>query len=319
MHYNTVVVIDSAEDVNDAASQGQNLLAPFDESLRMESFSFLGMSPGGVERATESYVEEFADSDPEPAADIDAHVEWTARAVGWHETDDPKNGVYEAGAFGIISNHNPNSKWDSWTLGGRWGGWFPVNEGVHFSEYGLGYPDGQSTPLNRLGYADIIQVKNFNYHQKIRESADKAAQEYGNFLRATHGMDYGLTYEELAEKHAAETGINVLSDLSKESEPVRRAVRQEWFSQDFVQFNNSIGGTFREDPHEYWCINTGGRHKYILDRINKATAPHAFLRDEAWEERLGGEEERPAWVQKSYEILTELNPDSWVMMVDCHT
>ena len=314
MHFSTVIVVDRAEGAQDALNQATASMAPFDENLKMGTPAFVEVDEGTVQRAKIEYVS--VDEDPEPTAGTDEHNSWVARAVGWYADDHPRKGAYQDGVFGLMSNRNPNAMWDSWELGGRWSGWFPITDSVHFSEYALGSPSSYTNSLERVGYADCLQVKNLDRHRKIREATMKAQNKYDNFLRATHGMDYGLSYEEIAAKHRQKTGVDVLNDNREETNEVRRAVRREYFNQPFVSFNNNLG--ILEDPLDYWCINTGGAAEYCLRQLDKATVPDAFLRNGVWESRTGEDaSEVRAWASRASDIFDDLDPESWLMMFDC--
>ena len=76
----------------------------------------------------------------------------------------------ETGRFGY--HHNPDAKWDWWTIGGRWSGYFPVKPGRALNLGKPGAFDNKPEP----GKSDVVRVEEIDMDLVAKETREKAEE-----------------------------------------------------------------------------------------------------------------------------------------------
>jgi len=148
-------------------------------------------------------------------------------AQAWVENWNGARYYHAENAWGSFSN--PKAKWDWWSVGGRWTGFFPLQrqkvniKGWEFSkeaeelpEHGLGTP-GLMTEAGESGWADQVKVgdvdwarfyldkvekANTNWDKIQAELVDPGNQDRLNYVRWAYGHRDGDTLERYVQRRA---------------------------------------------------------------------------------------------------------------------
>jgi hypothetical protein len=167
-HFSVLVI---GEDI-----EGQ--LAPYDENMKVERYkervdtedfarfvSYYGSEAKGIAAATAAGVH--------PVTDASARGAWAALSEGWSGR---KRGWDEEGPF-TWSTYNPKSKWDWYTIGGRWRGAWKLKVGAGAAV--LGEPGSFD---NRPKHdADQARKGDIDFDGIEAEEARKAALDWGRW------------------------------------------------------------------------------------------------------------------------------------------
>ena len=220
--------------------------------------------------------------------------------------------------FGYVQNeegvwgywHNPNAKWDWWTLGGRWSGYFKVKKGVPEDAYELGESGLMGSARNRsAGRADHIRKGDIDM-DAMREEAEKDANDrYDEFEAVVEGCPVSEPWDTIRERY--EEDINKAREVYN-AQPMVQALQK---NRDFVWYK----------PEDFYVAN-GGRDKYVANSFCAVFLPFAFLKDGEWVEKgkmgwwgvVHNEKLQYDWSGKFLEMFLELPDDTLISMVDCH-
>lgn len=127
-HFTLIVELPAGTEVDDYEEEITRLLAPFDENERVDPYREYVDGTSPKDATYFNALRENGHFGDTP----DDEVTWE-RYVAAHneryapEPEDEKNLMYvdvESGRAYELSTYNPNSKWDWWTIGGRWRGYF---------------------------------------------------------------------------------------------------------------------------------------------------------------------------------------------------
>ena len=98
----------------------------------------------------------------------------------------------------VYSEYNPKSKWDWYSLGGRWTGMLKLKHG---GKGEIGTP-GIMTASASAGWVDQASIKDIDFDKMIEESYESASKSYDEFLSKWHDpkekesihpyFDYGI-------------------------------------------------------------------------------------------------------------------------------
>lgn len=271
-HSTTLVVIRGAHSAAEAEERLEDLLKPFDENIEIDPPLQEWVDDDVVQRAVKYYKEnpESCDGDDGPATTFDKltneveRLEWTRQAVGaYHGGADrgilkQEDGEY---VFGYLSTYNPDSKWDWWTLGGRWHGFFqlkpqirvggeplpewrkatgpvgskdgrvdgvttlPEFDGTHDAILGGGGVFGDDAGENFQGRADLARKGDIDFEAMRVLAGRKADAHYDAFEKATKDLPLPLSWQDTLKRFLGDVGIEVEVDpvsLSEDELVVRQ-------------------------------------------------------------------------------------------------
>lgn len=225
-------------------------------------------------------------------------------------TGDDKYGyacVDRDGNIKVINRTNPNAKWDYYTIGGRWSGFFRVKGGcLAMLQLSEALPDGYSK--NRLPKKWI----DFDYMQ--HEAQISAEEEYDAFIEATNGVELIETWEEILAMHDNND----------------HAARSYWMNHPFTKALNT------NMKYRYvWMLDSNIHERFFIGQPNarvsfarrarsKAISTYAVVKDGEWYEkgRMGwwgiSSGDDPNWSSKFDELIKDLPEDTVLTIVDCH-
>lgn len=144
------------------------LLAPYDENPKDNRFLAFN------DKTDEAFKEYDTESDHDGVPYKSAFKTFDAFCRKYHGYT-----LSTEGKYGYKSN--PNAKWDWWSIGGRWLGFFPVKEGTLKV---IGNPYTFDNAPNEGG-ADIVRVANLDrdvIQKQMMERAEKFYDEYTRWL-----------------------------------------------------------------------------------------------------------------------------------------
>lgn len=215
----------------------------------------------------------------------------------WHGM---KSRDEETGRYGYW--HNPNAKWDWYSIGGRWTGYFKPKDGT---EGDLGRPGAfGNKPLD--GWVDSLRLCDIDFDAMKAHAVKEANEAYDkleavlkgrplpswNVIREKHGENIDLAR---AEYH----GMKVVQELND---------AQIWAMGDLVE----VFGHSREE--------------YVERCKNRVAVPYAVVKDGQWYEkgRMGwfgvshGDMNEDDWNKQFWNMLGTLDPETTLTLVDCH-
>jgi len=233
-----------------------------------------------------------------------------------YETKDEKTGKY-----GLW--RNPQSKWDWYSLGGRWRGYFKLKK----SKVGLiGEPGvGENEPTYN---ADQALKKDIDFKTMRQTCAKHARDEYQTVLRllgvggSLQPLQWSwktilenekfnsLTMDEKRNMYRGQVPLKRLEEL-RNSESFKAMSEQE----------KDIFGFFF-DYEDYLC----SEQEYVQRACDGAICTHAVIKDGQWYEKgemgwwgcVSHEMTDDDWNRKFSELLDNLPSNTLLSIYDCH-
>lgn len=190
----------------------------------------------------------------------------------------------------IVKRTNPNDRWDWWTIGGRWRGFFPAK------------PDGHKRDQLRVSQVDFDAARD--------NAEDEAVALFSRWERlvAEHGR--AKSWGECLADHPGD--IDAARDAYN-SQPLVRVVKTD------------EGMGFRMGC---WVTDLGyDREAYVTKQRNAALVPYAIVYKGKWTAR--GEPgwwvassvdtvSEAEWCEQVARLYDDLPPDTLLTLVDCH-
>lgn len=219
-----------------------------------------------------------------------------------------------------VSRTNPDRKWDWYSVGGRWNGFFklkPLAVGV------TGAPGLQSmnSDYEEPGddRADILMKGDIDIEGMRDEAGEKAADRWDRFRAIVAGLPEPLTWEQVKEKHR--TGG---TDEDGRPDTDWEAAREEFNGQPAVR---ALRDSKDADAH-WWEIDDFmvPRERYVRRFRDSAISTFAVLKGGVWYERgsmgwwgcVSDEKDRDEWNRQFSELIDGLPDDTMLTVVDCH-
>ena len=198
--------------------------------------------------------------------------------------------------------NNPNARWDWYSVGGRWTGYFKPKAGTVGTLGRPGAFDNKPTE----GWVDSIQLKDVDI-EAMKDSVIKEANEtYDKIESILKGRIYP-SWEEIRNKHGED--IQAARDEYNNHEIVK----------DFNKESFHIWGDFYE---EY----ANSREEYINKCKNKTMVPYAVVKNGQWYQKgemgwwgmSSNEMTQDEWNTKFWEMINSLEPETQLTLIDCH-
>lgn len=222
----------------------------------------------------------------------------------------------EGTAYGYY--RNPNAKWDWYSIGGRWSGFFKLKPGRtgKVGEKGLG------SKTTKFGYVDSAYLRDIDIEGMREEEGEKARIYYRDVETIFGGSIPKIdifwddivneeSYSHLSAQEKRDLYWNQKSNLKlleiRKSEKLTKDQRDVvfWLKLDDVQISIE---------------------EYVNNAKRKAIQPYAVLKDGEWYERgemgwfgISNNEKNPDdWEEEFNELLNNLPEDTLLTIVDCH-
>jgi len=202
-HYSVLMILGpdvAPDDLAAVNARIDSLLAPFDEGKDVPHREI--MSPDDLQTFLEFYREKGL---PEQLSH-----EHLAYVEDWNNGTDAVIVGADAppASIAYTSTYNPASKWDWWTLGGRWRGLLRVRQGaaVGVDEHWRAFPVLYGEEPSEPGTADVARVGDVDW-EGMRTAAEALARIDWAEAEAVSGPDrywrYGIEGEDTLDTYVA--------------------------------------------------------------------------------------------------------------------
>ncbi len=212
-----------------------------------------------------------------------------------------KNGVWSR-------KTNPNSKWDWYSLGGRWTGTLKMKSHAVGE---VGRPGIMTSPAEE-GYADQARKGDIDFDGMRKEAADKAAKAYDKAMSYIGHINEHESWDALRERIISEGGT--VDDARKDYQQQPRC----------VAWNKIEDGDFRFGYNvDRFSVS---KEKFIQNAKNSATLTFAIVKDSKWYERgkmgwwasVSDEKDGDVWAEEFNKLLDSVSDDTLISIYDCH-
>jgi len=292
-HFVVVVIGDNIE----------NQLAPYQENnmgdCPKELLSFEDLTEEVVEGWNDLPLTTLADVGEEEVKEYPTIDDYAKDYHGYEKNDEGKYGYWT----------NPNSHWDWWEVGGRWGGYFPVkeeaaNDYAPVTRPAAKFRDPDVVMPNK---ANQLYIEDLDLECAYREAEERGRKEFGE-------------WKEIFTKCGKPRGWqSILADNSFATIDDKRAY-----------YGNQLAiAKAKEDHFSFSCPadDFGFDEEAYVERCKSSVlVPFAVVKDGEWHAKgeMGwfgmsdddvGQEE---WNKEFHKLLTDLPPGTLLTAVDCH-
>lgn len=288
-HFSVMVIGDDVE--------GQ--LAPYNENIEVPKYKDGEVSHTDITRFLEYYKKN---------KNFDGTIEEGIALFG----DDWNGGQWEKDENGVLFNYttyNPKSKWDWYSIGGRWTGFFKLKNGQTGT---LGIP-GVFDNIAEENTADIVLKKDIDFDSMRDEAAKIATVVYDKVFDAIKDTPVNESWETVYERFGKDQ---------------IKAAREFYHGQERIKVFNELVNSNREqfsifDEIEKYTVD---REIFIETARNSAITTYALVKDGEWYERgnMGwfgistNEQDESTWNKFVNKTLDELPDNTRITLVDCH-
>lgn len=188
----------------------------------------------------------------------------------------------------VIRRTNPNAKWDWWTIGGRWSGYFRLK--AHASLH-----PGQT--VDEVAFWGDVDLETKRSEERL-----KAVALYDRWTSILRAWGEPRRFEDLEREFGSEEA------------------RGRYHAQPAIQAKREDHDLALEDLDDLEL----GREEYARKRALRATTPFAILKDGVWHERASmgwwgsTSGEKQDWLEIAAGIMAMIKPHERVTLVDCH-
>lgn len=234
---------------------------------------------------------------PPPHAPITDVMTWYhGDGTEWEEVDGDL-------VFYRYNTYNPDSKWDWYSIGGRWSGFFKLKEGAE----GIPGTPGLFTDPAPEGRADIARKGDIDFDGMMIEVGREAAQAWDAF----YGIVSGHGWEPVD-----------FADFMPEEEDIE-VRRRAWWNmpviKDLKAANVMPWGSITE-------AYLPKREDHIARAARGSAVTYALVTDGEWYERgqmgwfgLSSDDmSQDDWHNIWWKIVGDLDDDTMLTVVDCH-
>lgn len=217
-----------------------------------------------------------------------------------------------------IDRTNKSAKWDWYSVGGRWNGFFklkPLAMGV-LGKAGLQTMNANYEPPaeNR---ADVLMKGDIDVEGMRDEAGEKAAKSYDIFQRVTEGLSQPFSWKQVQER-------NRTGETDEKGEPKvdYRAAREEYHAQPMIKALRVTKETVWYEVDDYLCT----REEHVQRARDSALCTFAVVKDSIWYERgsmgwwglVSDEKDDNEWNRQFSEMIDNLPENTLLTICDCH-
>lgn len=288
-HYTVLVIGENPEEQ----------LAPFSENLEVPEYESDTVSQEEKDSFLAHYREENKIS-PE----VNFEEAYAIYGENWNGNRWRKN---QDGVWKEYSRYNPKSKWDWYSLGGRWLGFFKLKAGAVGT---VGRPGAfDNEPINP-GNVDQARKCDIDF-DAMRDEAGKEAGEYYDRFWALVGKQPLPNWTEIRERHGKEK----IDDARNEyhNHPVTQLLntseefKYEFLFEDIMKMENT-------------------RADYVEQARRSRVVTFAVLYNGNWYEKgemgwwgmVSNEKDQSEWNNEFYKLLENLPDNTLLSVYDCH-
>lgn len=291
-HYTVLVIGDDPE----------NQLEPFNENTEAEAEAYVKETVSEEDKKSfmEFYLEKGKIS---PDVSFDEAVALCGN--DWNGNRWQKN---DAGVWEDWSTYNPDSKWDWYSLGGRWRGYFKLKQSALQSPELIGEPGAFD---NEPRYnADQCLKGDVDFEFMRNVAVNKAAGQYDRLHAIVQGREIPV-WDKIREKHP--DNIEAARKEYREHPVIRDLKAVEEFHDLFI---------WDDEPSRF----AESRTDFIQKARNSAITTYALLYKGIWyakgemgwwgmsNDKMSDDE----WNKQFNELLDSLPDDTLLSLYDCH-
>jgi len=219
--------------------------------------------------------------------------------------------------------NNPNTKWDWYSVGGRWTGFFKLKKGKTGQ---TGKPGLMTKPNIDPNYADQALKGNIDFESMQIEAYEKAVKHWDLVAKYCGGEMPKYDY----------TWNDILKMQSMTIERKRKFYHEQEGYKKFVKgcAKGSKDKSLDEEDRNYlhWAGFNGfddfitTREKFGRKAAIEPFITFAVLKEGEWFERgemgwwanISNEKEKGKWEEEFFSLLNDLPDDTLLTVVDCH-
>jgi len=221
----------------------------------------------------------------------------------YHGLDAPDEGKERYGYWS-----NPQAKWDWYTIGGRWSGFFKVKEHGE----GIVGESGVFGNEAKEGYADVILKRNIDLDGHLADLEAGRREIHKKVIAAIDGHPPLNTFKEIVEAN----GENVeLARAVYHAQPALAAMHEAKIE--------TWGGC----PVMDYCLREPDPEEAYIKSVRAGTmTPFAFIKDGEWVASgdmgwfgcSSADDDATKWNEQWHKLFNSLPDDTLLTVVDCH-
>jgi hypothetical protein len=316
-------------------------LAPYNEEIEVEAYKD-HLDEGMIERYHEMYEEDRGVR----ATGLGEILDWLRERYG---DDDDRWGIDDDGLY-RMSTYNPDSKWDWYTVGGRWRGYFKLKPEAMDDPDTVAQMGRPGAFDNEAKYDADHTLKKYIDIEGMRALAGDAAGKRWDQAQAVFGeLPEALSWQQILAKHTpveavvpelAEseggTAVMAVADTHIQSPPDVDAAREEYHAQPRVAAAHEHDSKCREEDRWDdmllgWSTDVTQyqvtRESFVQDARDEAISTYAFVIEGKWYAKgemgwfgmsTDGPKDHLRFVKEFNKMLDELPEDTLLTLVDCH-
>ena len=197
--------------------------------------------------------------------------------------------VLDEGLVEVVNRTNPNSKWDWWSVGGRWSNKLKTLDGEE---------------------GDFAKISNIDFQEMRRARRLKAGKGWLLAWSAAGGRKGYQTFEQIAASY---------EDLGREA-----VVNKYWTQPQLVKYLKAEERG-RSIPYDLSEVEIPFE-EYVRQEELYAVTPFALIHNGKWIERgkmgwfgnASGVKEQEDWYKIVFDIIKQSAVTGWITVVDCH-
>jgi hypothetical protein len=222
----------------------------------------------------------------------------------WKQDDDGK--WYE------YTTYNPDSKWDWYSLGGRWSGFFKMKAGITPV---TGRP-GVFGNVPEEDYSDQAIKGDIDFEGMKNDAGEKAREYHKRVMKAFGGVIPVLEFK----------WKDLIADETRTADMT--ATREFYHNQPEMIRIKSICDLNRDELGYFFDVEEfePNEEKHVQDAKDRVLSTYAVLNDGEWigKGEMGwfgmssGDMDQNEWNKKVTELVDSLPDDTLLSMYDCH-
>jgi len=271
-------------------------LAPYDEGINMTPYVDGEMSDEDKQRMIDYYKK--------------SGIEYpTFNQLYENKGKDWNNNEWEKrdGVWVRISTYNPKSKWDWYSLGGRWTGFLKLKKGATGQ---VGQPGVMTNPANE-GYVDSALKKDIDFLGMMDDAAKEAGERYDLVMCIVGNTPKVIEWSSFLSR--VENNEITIDDA-----------RSQYHAQPRVVLLNKNISTlgYIQSPEKYNL----SKEEFIDEARNNAISTFAVLKDGEWYEKgemgwwavVSNPKDQNEWNGQIKDMIDSLPDDTLISIYDCH-
>lgn len=225
------------------------------------------------------------------------------------------------------SSYNPLSKWDWYTLGGRWNGFFQLKPGAtgvpvqgHWSEP----VDEDGKRPDKTGLTDQARKGDIDWGAMRKVAEVEALQKFQGVEERTKG----ITPPAMSRSDYIDAAMADLDPEDEQYQEARAAAIKEYMQHPWVQAaaNGDSWAAF-EDVYETYCVGHADPKTEFLERaVENSVSTFAMLCDGEWSERgemgwFGAHTDKVSkkdFARSQWALIQSLPDDTLISLYDLH-